>query len=414
MSLPNIILVTCHDLGRYLGCYGRAPIESPNLDRLAGEGIRFTNHFCTAPSCSPSRGGIITGRYPHSNGLMGLVNLGWDLPSSEVTMPQHLKRAGYETHLFGLQHERKDRNSLGYDHVSAQLGRDCASVGKAVVEFLRSDPKKPFFASIGTFETHSPFRGPEFPDKWGEVYIPPFLPDHPEIRTDMVGFSYLLARLDVMVGSVLAALESIGLSENTLFVFTTDHGIDMPRAKGTLYDPGIETTLLMRWPRTIRPGTVSDALLSNVDLLPTLMEIAGLRVPQQVQGVSFADLLEGKPHDSRDAIFAEKTHHCHYDPMRCIRTGSWKYIFNFGPLRPIEVPADGRMNVLAFAPELYRTRRPIAELYDLRQDPLEINNLCGDPQYRQVEEELKDRLRSWMAETGDPLLEGVMPIPKYL
>ena len=414
MSLPNILFVICHDLGRYLGCYGRAPLESPNLDRLADEGIRFTNHFCTAPSCSPSRGGIITGRYPHSNGLMGLVNLGWNLPSSETTMAQHLKRAGYETYLFGMQHERRDANALGYDHVNTQMGSLCANVGKALVGFLRNEPKTPFLARVGVNETHRPFRKPKPAENLGNVYLPPYLPDHPEVRTDMAGFARLLARLDAMMGSILAALESSGLSENTLVVFTTDHGIDMPRAKGTLYDPGIEATLLMRWPGVIQPGTVSETLLSNVDVLPTLMEIAGLEIPEKVQGVSFLDLLEGNPRRSREAIFAEKMHHCLYDPMRCIRTESWKYICNFGPFRPIEIPAGGEMNVLAFAPELYRELRPMAELYDLRHDPLEMNNLCGDPQVGQVEEELKGRLHSWMVETGDPLLQGMMPIPKFL
>jgi len=412
---PNIVLVVCHDLGRCLGCYGRAPIGSPNLDRLAGQGARFTNHFCTAPSCSPSRGSIQTGRYPHSNGLMGLVGRqGWELPATETTLPEHLKAAGYETYLFGGQHERKDAASLGYDHVPEKRAWPAADkIADSVAQFFAGAPSQPFYLNIGIFEPHRPFGSTDIVDR-GDVYVPPYLPDDPIVRREMAGFTNLVRRLDHGVGTIVEALDANGLAENTLLAFTTDHGIDMPRAKGTLYDPGIETALLMRWPGVIPAGAARGELLSNVDLLPTLLQVAGLDAPEQVQGRSFLPLLRGETWRPREAIFAEKTHHCHYDPMRCIRTRRHKYIFNFGILRGIEIPADVEMETLASVPELYTARRPMAELYDLQNDPLETRNLSGAPNHAALEANLRDQLREWMQQTGDPLLEGVLPLPRYL
>jgi len=359
----------------------------------------------------------MTGRYPHSNGLMGLVcpATGWDLPASETTMPQYLKRAGYETHLFGMQHERKDASSLGYDRiVERTAGRRAApEMAEAIASFLRGGPRQPFYLNFGIVEPHRRFGSADVDDP-GDVYVPPYLPDDLVVRKEMAGFAKLVKRLDDGVGIVLDALDATGLAENTLAIFTTDHGIDMPRAKGTLYDPGIETALLMRWPGRIRSGTLCHELVSNVDLLPTLMEAVGLDVPEHAQGRRYLPMLEGKDHKARDAIFAEKTHHTHYDPMRCIRTDEHKYIFNFGALRAIEIPADAEMNTLESVPELYTTRRPMAELYDLKADPLEMNNICGSSEHQEIEEGLKRRLRAWMEETDDPLLDGIMPIPRFL
>ncbi len=418
MRHPNILMIVCHDLGRYLSCYGRAPLHTPHLDRLAAEGARFSHCFCTAPSCSPSRGSIITGRYPHSNGLMGLVNNGWELPLSEGTLPGYLRQAGYRTALFGIQHERTRAHapSLGYDHIfgwGTGVGKTALEMAASVSSYLADGLEEPFYINMGPFEPHRPFAAdPEGAP--ADVCLPPYLPDHPVVRREMAGFSRLVSRLDAGVGRVLAALDGSGLSERTLVVFTTDHGIDMPRAKGTLYDPGLETALLMRLPGVVRAGTVHHELLGNVDLLPTILEAAGCPVPEEVQGRGFYPLLTGDAYQPRRAIFGEKTHHCHYDPMRCIRTQDHKYIVNFGQWRQIEIPADVEMNCLAAVPDLLRERRPGAELYDLRTDPLEQCNLAGQPDSEELEESLRGRLRRWMADTGDPLLDGSMPIPVFL
>lgn len=417
MDRPNILLIVCHDLGRYLSCYGRQPISTPNLDRLAAEGILFTQHFCTCPSCSPSRGSIVTGRYPHSNGLVGLVNNGWELPQSEKTLAQYLQDAGYDTRLVGQQHERKpeDAASLGYDRVIPRgpAGAQAPQLAGEVVKCLAEPHERPFFICMGTSEPHRPF-GADDIDEPGDVFMPPFLPRGAVVAREMAGFTNLVQRLDDAVGSVLQALDRKGLAQDTLVIFTTDHGIDMPRAKGTLYDPGIETALLMRWPKRIAAGSNSHQLLSNVDLVPTLLQMLDVHIPDPIQGRSFLPLLDGQDCKPRDAIFAEKTHHCAYDPMRCIRTQRHKYIFNFGKLRPLEIPADVDMDTLASVPHLYTERRPLAELYDLAADPNEQENLAGAPDTAQIEAELHQGLHQWMQETDDPLLEGILPIPKFM
>ncbi len=433
---PHIVYIIVHDLGRYLGCHGRSPLPTPHLDALAAEGMLFTNHFCVAPSCSPSRGTITTGKYPHSNGLMGLSNPnhGWTLPASETTMPERLKNIGYETYLFGLQHERaidkvRDRYTLGYDHVTdaETVGIHCGPVAEEVVGFLdnRSTPEtkressdSPFFASVGFFEPHRPFHtdrtaGREDPDN---VYLPPFLPDNRIVREEMAGFTCLLELVDNAVGEIVSALERNGLADDTLLIFTTDHGIDMPRAKGTLYDPGIETTFIARWPGKIPGGTRCNDLVSNVDHLPTILRIADGRIPDTLEGYSFAGVLNHDFGDytPRKEIFAEKTHHAAYDPMRCIRTERHKFIYNFGANRPIEVLGRGQMDTTTAVPWLHKTNRPLAELYDLALDPLEQNNVSGSTEYEEIETELRERLESFLIETDDPLMRGCLPIPELL
>ena len=201
MPQPNILLIICHDLGRHLGCYGRAPIASPALDRLAGQGLRCDSHFCTAPSCSPSRGSLLTGRYSHANGLLGLVNLGWDLPAAEATLPQLLSAAGYQTHLFGLQHERRDASTLGYAHLHQEGGAGCTQVAAEVARFLGGAPRQPFYACAGVMEAHRPFVRagsrvggrpprllPVLPPDGTPVYQPPYLPADPIVQREMAGF----------------------------------------------------------------------------------------------------------------------------------------------------------------------------------------------------------------------------------
>ena len=419
---PNVVYVVCHDLGRTLGCYAEPSVRSPALDNLASEGVRFAQSFCTAPSCSPSRGSLITGRHPHSNGLMGLVNNGWDLPASEKTINQYLKKAGYQTALFGLQHERLDPTTFGYDVNEGcdflrrrNSGLSCRQVIPRVIEYLRGRHEGPFFVNIGVTEVHRKYHNPRYePADPDQVHVPAYLPDHPIVRKELAGLYGLVTALDTAMADLMDAIDRAGLRDNTLLIFTTDHGIDMPLAKGTLYDPGIETALLARWPDGFEGGKVMSHLVSHVDVLPTVLEAAGAEPAPCIQGRSFLPLLQGEPYEPRRHVFAEKTHHCLYDPMRCIRTERYKFIHNFGRLRAIEVPADAEMDVLACMGEVYARRRPCTELYDLADDPVERANLSGHPEYAAIESELKDTLLSWLTETDDPLLKGHMPLPDVL
>lgn len=425
---PNILLLICHDLGRHLGCYGVPGLETPNLDELARQGVRFTNYFCTAPQCSPSRGSIITGLLPHNNGLMGLAHLGWELNDDVVTLPQRLAGCGYETYLFGPQHEAGEDNAgrLGYQHIGRR--GPAWEVADQVVNFLREraatvefgtnvppeaisnrSSEQPFYASVGFFEPHRPYDLPQYtPDDPERVTVMPYLPDVPGVRQEVAQLQGMIRAVDKAVGKILTALDETGLRDNTLVVFTTDHGIALPRAKGTLYDPGIGTALLMHWPGQIEGGRVYDQLLSNVDLMPTLMELVGNLVSEDIDGRSFLPLLRGEEIEEREYIFAEMTWHDQYDPVRGIRTHRYKYIRSFGARPLVYIPADiyDSPSGKAVRDEYYGKRRPAEELYDLEKDPEERNNLINDPQYQDIAAALRKRVQQWMEQTNDPLLSG--------
>lgn len=417
-SQPNILFVICHDLGQYLSCYG-APLDTPRLDRLAAEGVRFENSFCSAAQCSPSRGSIMTGRSPHANGLMGLAHIGWEIKPGIKKLPEYLRESGYEARLFGVQHESADPETLGYDVVH-RFPKDARLSTAAAAEWLRAyaagDKRKPFHLSVGFFEPHRPYPDPDKDtgfdtDNPAEVVPLPYLPDRPGIRRDLAGLQGMIRRVDQCVGQLLDTLDETGLAEHTLVLFTTDHGIAMPRAKGTCYDPGVKVALLMRLPGRFPAGTVKHELLPNLDLLPTLVELAGGRPPEGLEGRSFLPLLSGGDYRPREHVFCEMTWHDRYNPMRAVRSPDFKYVRNYGKRPPVYLPAD-----IFVAPagremrrEFYKGLRASEELYDLHADPLEKNNLAADPVYRTELQRLRKLVDDWMRETADPLLKGDVP-----
>ena len=412
---PNIVLLISHDTGRFISPYGVDTVHTPNFERLAEESVLFENAFCTAPQCSPSRAALVTGRYPHANGVMGLTHddYAWGLHSTEQPVAKLLGAAGYETWMLGLPHETRDAQVLGFDHV--EWGLLLADLVDRLPSLLAGrDASSPFYCQMACFETHREWTlsGAPPDDSLG-IYVPPFLSDGPETRKEMAGFQGMVRQLDRGLGRLLDLLEDHDLEHNTILIVTTDHGIAMPMAKGTLRDPGIETLLLMRYPRGAWcHGSRIQDLVSNVDVLPTVLEASHLPIPDHIQGLSFLPLLKGKPHRGRDAILAEKTFHDCYDPMRCVRTGRYKYIRYFEKSAVHRVPADaingGASRELGHLP-----RRGVEELFDLEVDPHEQQDLSGDPAYAAVCQEMMARLVAWMRETGDPLLEGPVASPFY-
>jgi arylsulfatase A-like enzyme len=412
--------MTCHDLGRFLGCYGIETVRTPNLDRLAAGGVRFERAFCTAPQCSPSRAALTTGRFPHANGVMGLTHgrFGWDLHANEQTIAQLLGAGGYETHLFGLQHVSPHVERLGFQHVHREgFAPDVAAEVAAFLQTSTGAPERPLYLEINLREPHRPYdQGGAEPETSAGVTVPPYLPDTPASREEFAALQGAIHAADDAVGIVLAALDAAGLAEKTLFFFTTDHGVAMPRAKCTLYDPGIGVALMVRWPAAaLSPGAVLDPLISNVDVLPTLLDVAGVPRPANLQGRSFLPLLQGTEYEPRTEIFAEKTYHSYYDPMRGVRTEHHKYIRNFSSAFLVEVPGDVQLGPI-YRTELQRyvtATHPAVELYDLEGDPFEQHNLAGTPQVVTIERDLDTRLWRWMDETADPLLNGPVASPAY-
>ena len=418
----NVLIVHCHDLGQHLGCYGINSVASPNLDAFAASGVHFVNSFCTSPSCSPSRAALFTGRYPHNNGVMGLchANFAWDLNPDEKHLAQILRAAGYETAAFGTVHEtRSEPARIGYEHFDGRT--DAVTATDNAITFLRQRRgDKPFYMSVGYFEPHriAPLGNPtgdhDFigshlqPDTSRGLMIPGYLRDTAGTRRELAELQGAIRHADEQFGRLLQAVDE----SNTLVIFTSDHGIAMPRAKCSLYDPGIEVALLVRWQggRGIR-----NELISNIDVVPTILDVLGLPVPANVQGRSFAPLLAGQTAKPRTEIFAEMTYHDYYDPRRCIRTATHKLIANFTTAYAFMDPSQSwrpRSDTVV-PPNHALAYHDHIELYDLRQDRWEQTNLANQPESAGVRRELLGRLRRHLIETNDPILQGAVTGPQH-
>ena len=411
----NIVVVICHDLGQHLGCYGQGDVRSPHIGAFAASGTRFENSFSTAPQCSPSRAALWTGRYPHANGVVGLTHSGFanDLNPDEKHLAHVLRARGYDTHLFGGQHEARSSERCGHEHIhgdglSGKVAADCADFFGC-----RHNHDRPLFVQINFFEPHRPFPhdGVE-PLPRDQLTVPPYLPDIPEVREDLADIEASIASVDQAFGRIVESIRSSDIADNTVIVFTTDHGIAFPHAKMTLYDPGIEVALILSGPG-IHNGIVHRELISNVDIMPTLLDLAGLPSPANLQGRSFYGLITNREYTPNEMIFAEKTYHSYYDPMRAVRSNRWKLIanFEFAPWQETSPDYDNNAKGYVEVSKALRVPRnvlfhPPFELYDLENDPYEQHNLSDDSSYRTTRDELICALRKWMQDTGDPLLDG--------
>ncbi|HBQ64223.1 MAG TPA: hypothetical protein DD727_04725, partial [Clostridiales bacterium] len=450
---PNIIFITCHDLGDYLGCYG-TPVQTPRLDAFAREGVRFASHFSTGTICSPARGSIITGCYPHTHGLMGLVHRGWELEVDRCRpLPDLLAAHGYSTHLFGFQHEHRDAGLLGYQEVHATPGHHCDEVVPVFCDWLAEQtrcggagleaaqlqpskspalhrPRQPFLAAIGFSEVHrmglkpSHFRRDRYiPADMAEVEVRPYLPDIPAIRRDLADFYGAIRFMDEWTGRLLDAVDAAGIRGETLIIFTTDHGASFIHSKATLYEGGTRVALLMSWKGVLPEGCVVQGLSSHVDILPTLMELIGLPAPDQAEGMSLWSCPAGGkttniPLDntSRPYAFSEENFNNHFAPARAVRSKRYRYIkygINqcvFDYLIPeIELSSfDFRGNRDVF--DFYSADRVEEELFDLEQDSGERMNLAADPAHAPVLQEMRSALTAHMKKTQDPFRDFRNPI----
>lgn len=410
----NIILLHTHDLGRVIEPYG-AGVRTPNLMALARESTLFRHCYCTAPTCSPSRAGMLTGMLPHSAGLLGLAHRGFHLKDYSKHLVRYLGDQGFETALCGIQHEApsdKVQEWLGYEKI---LGPETAGGdiegdlenARAVCRYLREPHNRPFFLSYGMASTHRvyPKNGGGDPN----YVLPPFpIPDNAQTRQDTAELYQGVMAVDDCVGMVLDAIRETGREEDSIIVFTTDHGVAFPNMKCHLYDTGIGVALMLRYPGNPGKGTATDALCSHLDLFPTLCELAGLQPPPWLQGVSLCPVLEGRAGQVRDELFAEVTYHAAYEPMRCVRTRRYKYIRFFDDLDSFSPSNtdDGPSKTVFCEAGYFDRPHPRELLFDLTLDPVERVNLAEDPQLQDVLSGLRVRLQGMMEETDDPLLEA--------
>src|SRR3954471_3997648 len=334
---PNILYLHSHDTGRYIQPYGHQ-VPMPNVQALADQGVLFRQAFCAAPTCSASRACLLTGRYGHANGMFGLAHRGWSLNDYEHHIVHTLHDVGYTSTLIGEQHISKDPAAIGYDEVMKIPTTHVTTVAPLAMEVLRRPRDKPLFLSVGFFETHREFLGPGSLRDVHYSQVPANLPDTPEVRADLAGVKASARSLDHGVGVVLNALDSAGMADDTLVIFTTDHGMPFPGAKATLYDRGLGVMLILRGPDPFDGGGVVDALVSHIDIYPTVCDSPAPERPPFLQGVSLMPLLRRERPSVRDEIFAGSTWHAAYEPQRAIRTERHKYIRRWGERRTPVLP----------------------------------------------------------------------------
>lgn len=414
---PNIVLIHCHDLGRWLPCYGMPSVPSPHLDRLAEEGVVFSSACSTAPLCTPARSSLFTGLLPHQNGLMGLTHTGWRYHPGIATLPEMLREHGYHSTLVGLQHEDFDARVLGYDEVHGLgfLPRALEVAYRTRWWLEQSRDDTPYLLTVGMWEVHRPWSTEDYdPSDPETVDVPPFLPDNDDTRRDISEFHGSIRQMDDAVGRILTALDDTPHADNTMVIFTTDHGAAFPRAKSTLYDSGVGVALIVRPPASWRvtPG-VRDDIVSHLDIAPTLVELAGGIPSPDLEGISLLSVLRGGQVIPQDReLYLEKTYHDRYDPIRAVRTADAKYIRNFapGPQLPLAIDLEESSTRRGMGPDLLGDK-PDEELYLLRADPWELHNAVDESEHQHLRAHLAERLEHHMHRTADPLLKGDIAPP---
>jgi len=437
-SRPNMVIILSDDQSvPHLACYGDPVIKTPNLDRFAAEGIRFDRGFVTAPQCVPARASLMTGRRP-SAVRMGRFNS--PLPPDVITLPELLREQGYYTgagrrnfHLDGpgragpLTGEIIERHGLRtWDSRVDWLDRGSPpdqTVAK-VNEFLDGAPEgKPFFLWLSFNDPHHPWDADAIPEPHdpAQLELPPYLPDLPGVRADLARYYNEVSRMDGEFQSVLDVLAERGFGDDTIVVFMGDNGYAFPHGKGSLYDPGLHVPLLMRWPAVVERGSTTGELISCEDIAPTLLEAAGVSVPEEMSGHSFVKLLRGEAFEGRKYIFGERGPHGSatmsettkangFDLSRCVRSQRFKLIYNCTPHQeyaPVDSANDpGWQEMVAAHQEgtldaalsrAYFTHpRPVHEFFDLERDPGELENLAGRSELAEVERELRVALQEKM------------------
>lgn len=434
-SRPNFVLIIADDMNwDDCGAYGHPAIRTPHIDRLAKQGLLFQHAYLTTNSCSPSRASIITGKYPHNTGA---EQLHWPLPTGTQTFVQQLKSAGYYTAAAGKWHmgdairghfdKIYEASTAGFVLPSGADGQPakmiarqpsgCEDWERALAE---RDKSKPFCLWLAALDPHREYNEGALdpPHSRSDVIVPPHLPDTPDVREDLRLYYDEIGRLDGYLGRVIRQLQTQSVSHNTLVLFISDNGRPFPRDKTTLYDGGIRTPWIVRWPAQVAPGTTTNALVSSVDIAATFLVLAGLdsnAIPNA--GKSFANVLKNPATPHRQYAFAEDHWHDYEDHARCVVDGRFKLIRNDYVDLPSTPSADaGRglswqnMLKLQAAGKLspqqqtcFQSPRPRWELFDLQRDPGELANRFGDPAYAAVKTRLSQALTEWTTETNDYL-----------
>lgn len=403
---PNILVFVADDAGaRHFGCYGNRSVRTPGIDRLSAEGITADKAMLTTSQCSPSRISILTGKYPHATGA---EDLHMPMPERHTTVQGYLGNAGYFTGHMQKVHEgpHSDRQFHWYDKGLEEFPA-----------FLDAAGNKPFFLWVAFDDPHRPYQDDTIaePHHAREVEVPPYMADTRETRADIARYYDEIARMDGVIGRFLNVLGDRGLDEETLVVFLSDNGAPFPREKGTVYDGGVRTPLIFRWPGVVPQGVRHEGLMSVIDLAPTFLALAGVDVPGDMQGENIAAGLRDPALWRRSAAFSERNWHDCDEHIRSVRTERYRLVHNAYIELPFGSPADvtaspswQALYELRKAGRLTDTQRPLfeaprpeIEFYDTRNDTWELENLAADPRYQEEIAAHFSMLKAWMAATGD-------------
>lgn len=440
-SVRNVLLIVADDHGYDMSSLGSA-VHTPALDRLAREGTLFTDAYASVSSCSSSRSTLYTGLYSHTNGMYGLSHdvHNFSLLEDVKTLPWMLKQHGYATSLVGKLHVKPEA-ALAYDAwlLPEQAGnRDVAAMGHAAGQWIRAQGTRPFFLTMGYSDPHRAGDPSQFGNTrdWPEVKrmryrpqdvtIPSHLPDLPGVREDLAQYYEAVSRMDSGVDILLRELEASGHADDTLVIYLSDNGRPFPGAKDNLYYEGIHLPLIVRAPRAAHRGIRNNAMVSWIDITPTILDWAGVSPPQgyrylPLPGRSLLPILEQTEPSGWDEVFA--THSFHeidqYYPTRSLRTRRYSYFLNLQPSLRVPIASDvalspswkaitstpgarlGKRSLEAFE------HRPDEELYDLHADPDEIVNLASDPAHAAALADVRAQLTRWRTATHDPWMAGI-------
>ena len=440
---PNVLMILSDDHSvPYLGCYGNRDMHTPNLDQLAAEGVRFNQAYTTAPQCVLSRASLLTGR-----NVLDVKMLRFSAPLDRdiITFPELLREAGYFTGVCGRRYHldgsgRKAEETIAafeeFNMVTFPDRMDYVNMGGGekvnvqIKEFLDSVPdNRPFFLWANYDDPHRRFTAPEFAPDYREILVPDNMPDTELLRKDLAQHIGEINRVDHYIGEVIKDLIKRGLYDNTLVIFMGDNGAALLRGKGTLYDCGLHVPLVARYPKKIKPGTVSDILVSGSDMALTILDYAGVEPHEEMTGKSFRHAMEGIERENHAYLFAVRGPHgqplpgtsADFDLSRTVFNKNFRFIYNplfHLPFHPVDFAEDemwadlkarhaaGQLDEKFSRTYIFTEERPMFEFYNLKDDPGEMKDLSGDPKYAEEEHRFKAQLHRWMIMYWD-----VVPLP---
>ena len=425
----NIVYIHTHDTGRVISPYGYN-VPTPNYQKFCEDAVLFQEAYCVAPTCSPSRSGLLTGVYPHQNGMLGLAQRGFEIDQKKH-IANILKNNNYHTVLCGVQHEigyytdhQMAIGTIGYKQdLSANNDKYCEKDlviwdkenAQNICDFLNTyNAEQSFFLSYGMHATHREYPS-EIDDSIDVDYCKPpgNLPNNKIMREDFAKFKTSLKIADDNIGMILDSLKKNGLYDTSIIFITTDHGLANPFAKCSLNDSGTGVLFAMRVPGMHPQNKTFDGLISHIDVVPTLCDLVGIKKPAYLQGTSFKPVFDGEIYMGDEAIYSEINFHTSYEPTRAVRTKRYKYIRYFDEeylkinLSNVD---DSIVKDFYDKNDLEKVKKDAECLYDLYYDTFEKNNLIHKEEYSEVIYTMRTKLKEFMKNTKDPLLQGKIEV----